>query len=714
MRRIGGRRGRWRAAAWPALLIVSGALIAWIVVRREGGTTTDVAAAIAVLVALAGIAERQLQKHSEADARPAPQGLDAAQLDAWRARLRTAVRAARVEQGGQLDQMIPHGEAISVKTKAVDDARRPRLRVGGKLLDWSEITSQWETSQDRLVILGEPGYGKTVAALTLISHINARDEVGVAVAELFSLAHWDFSEDDERDTPLAEWLAEQLTAAYPADLPQTVSRQLIDEGLVLPVLDGLDEIPSLERRRACVDAINAYTRRAPPHRPFVLTCRVLEYTQLAPEWVGADQIVMLVGLQSDQVEAILAERTKGRAGWNVIRAEYASGNATLHDVFRSPLRIAIALQAYRDRDPVELIGLTVAEARGRLWELLLTTTADAYKNASSSQVRTWLEFLASSMRRTARQRLMLHELYLIVPDPSRELQGQRLVAVLVVASVGGAGATFAAGLGHAWGLALGVGSAALFVPFGARGVGAAPTTAVRLGVKARARTAAVNLRLNLLGGLGLGLVLGLITGSVIALSSGVRVGAAVAGVLALSGLAMGIASLVDNMVTASHEVIRSEPPSRFLRKGPETVLAASRTNGLRRGLIFATGGSVSFAIAGGVGLGLVGEQVDALGGALAFGLVGGLICGLDAGLLGGLDAWLYHYWLRVRLRTRHQLPLQLPRFLRWCAEPQRGLLRITNAYEFRHRELLEYLAPESPPAADDMRAAEEPVGRPEA
>jgi hypothetical protein len=52
-----------------------------------------------------------------------------------------------------------------------------------------------------------------------------------------------------------------------------------------------------------------------------------------------------------------------------------------------------------------------------------------------------------------------------------------------------------------------------------------------------------------------------------------------------------------------------------------------------------------------------------------------------------------HYWLRSRLRAQGLLPRRLPQFLSWCAEPSRGWLRITNAYEFRHRELLDHLVP---------------------
>jgi hypothetical protein len=95
---------------------------------------------------------------------------------------------------------------------------------------------------------------------------------------------------------------------------------------------------------------------------------------------------------------------------------------------------------------------------------------------------------------------------------------------------------------------------------------------------------------------------------------------------------------------------------------------------------------------------------DELVAGLVIGLLAGLFFGLHR-LLFGLDAWLYHHWLRRRLHIRGQLPRHLPEFLSWCAEPARGWLRITDAYEFRHRELLDHLAwPRSmTPAEDPLR-----------
>jgi predicted NACHT family NTPase len=94
-------------------------------------------------------------------------------------------------------------------------------------------------SEGRLVILGEPGYGKTVAALTLIAHIDAHDEPGASVAEVFSLADWFAWQGQHPGARLGDWLAEQLTLSYPSDLPLQVAGQLVTAGLVLLLSDTL-------------------------------------------------------------------------------------------------------------------------------------------------------------------------------------------------------------------------------------------------------------------------------------------------------------------------------------------------------------------------------------------------------------------------------------------------------------------------------------------
>jgi hypothetical protein len=221
-------------------------------------------------------------------------------------------------------------------------------------------------------------------------------------------------------------------------LDAAVARELVDAGLLVPVLDGLDEISSVEDRRVCVDAIDAYAERGAPHRAFVLTCRAREYYELAPDWVRDDERVVLVGLQPDQIQDKLAEpQIAGRPTWNALRQQQAAGDAAIDELFRSPLRLAIALQVYRDRDPSELLSLPAIQARKRLWDLLLETDAEGFSTATPKRVRAWLSWLANRMRDTGRQRLMLHELALMDPDSRRARREFRVLVGVAVGAYGG-------------------------------------------------------------------------------------------------------------------------------------------------------------------------------------------------------------------------------------------------------------------------------------
>jgi hypothetical protein len=622
--------------------------------------------------------------------RAAPKGPPAELRERWRAALRVSVTQTRVGDRGQLSKMVRQGDPIDVGVARVDhDSGRPRVRIGGRLMAWSEITRRWDNSPGRLVILGDPGYGKTVAALTLIKHINAHDEAGRRVAELFRLAEWQGWRGTHPNAPLGDWLAERLAAVHPS-LGMQVAQDLVDAELILPVLDGLDEIATVTQRRACVEAIEAYAGRGAPHHPFVLTCRAREYYELAPDWVRDDERIVLIGLQPDQIQRRLAEpQIAGRPAWRVLREHQAAGDKAINELFGSPLRLAIALQVYRDRDPSELLTLPLDQARRRLWELLLETNADGYRNATAPQVRDWLAWFAAGMRQTGRQRFMLHELWSL--DPKDNLPAfQNLVALvtglLVALLVGLVGGLVVGPIVGLLGLVLGP-VFGLVVGFG---MGPTPSAPSRPGGLARRQQHAIGENVDaMLLALIIGLVAGLVAGLVFWVIGGLALGLNVGLVVALF-VALIIGTLVWD---GAHNRGGTEDPDRFTYAAPNAVLLASRWHGLVIGLV---GGWLGGLLGGLLGS-LVGGLIGNLVGGVVDGIVFGTVVGLLSGLISGLHGWLYHYWLRWRLAARGVLPPQLPAFLKWCADDERNWLRISDAYEFRHRELLEHLASDKTP-----------------
>src|SRR5918997_5353931 len=153
------RRDRGGGLWWaPFVVVLLGAGLAWLVVHKRGGTGADVSAAIAVSVALAGLLDGVLyRRRMERAGPPTPERLTSELLEQWRVGLLAAITKTRVGEGGQLATMVRQGDPVDVKVARVDhDSGRPRVRVGGRLLAWSEITRRWDTSHGRLVILESP------------------------------------------------------------------------------------------------------------------------------------------------------------------------------------------------------------------------------------------------------------------------------------------------------------------------------------------------------------------------------------------------------------------------------------------------------------------------------------------------------------------------------------------------------------------------------
>ena len=146
--------------------------------------------------------------------------------------------------------------------------------LAGTDSDLVEVLARVPTG--RLVVLGEPGAGKTMLMVRLVLDLLARRDAGAAVPILASIASWNPVDQDLRG-----WLAAQLRIDHPAlagtpptgqgELDQATA--LLNEGLILPVLDGLDEITE-EVRGPAISRINDALR---PGMQLLLTCRSQQY-----------------------------------------------------------------------------------------------------------------------------------------------------------------------------------------------------------------------------------------------------------------------------------------------------------------------------------------------------------------------------------------------------------------------------------------------------
>ncbi|MEG3857934.1 CHAT domain-containing protein [Microcoleus sp. herbarium12] len=122
-----------------------------------------------------------------------------------------------------------------------------------KLLD----VFQQNNIASKLLIIGDPGNGKTITLLELAKQLitQAEDDTNRAIPILLNLSSW----KDEKQ-PLLQWLSAELVSKYEVSL--NIAEELLENHRILPLLDGLDETLWQE---SCVEAINQFLESA--YRP---------------------------------------------------------------------------------------------------------------------------------------------------------------------------------------------------------------------------------------------------------------------------------------------------------------------------------------------------------------------------------------------------------------------------------------------------------------
>ncbi|MEM7129277.1 MAG: CHAT domain-containing protein [Chloroflexota bacterium] len=197
-----------------------------------------------------------------------------------------------------------------------------------------------------LLILGEPGSGKTTTMLDLLRTLlqcieTATEQVSPQpVPVVFNLSTWspDFA-------LLEDWMAEQVRLQY--QIPRAASQSLLTAGHILPLLDGLDETGG-DIRPPCVEAINNYVLER-NLTGLVVCCRLKEYTTL-PVRLALNTAVRLTELSDEQVDIYLDSAGEQLTGLrNLLRRETA-----MRFDARSPLWLNLMMRAYHGLSVVDL------------------------------------------------------------------------------------------------------------------------------------------------------------------------------------------------------------------------------------------------------------------------------------------------------------------------------------------------------------------------
>lgn len=202
------------------------------------------------------------------------------------------------------------------------------------------IGEVFEEAHRMLIILGEPGAGKTTTLLQLArgcAEAAAGDVVRHPVPVVLNLSTW-----PPQPRSFAEWVVAELSVRY--RVGRRTGRKLLKGKRLLLLLDGLDEMREA-LRPGFVGALHRFID-SDSCPGIALTCRSHEYASLnIPLRFGA--AVRIEPLDDEQVSAYV-DAAGGRLD---LLGQLLRGDPELREMARSPLMLSILTVTYLDAVP---------------------------------------------------------------------------------------------------------------------------------------------------------------------------------------------------------------------------------------------------------------------------------------------------------------------------------------------------------------------------
>jgi adenylate kinase family enzyme len=511
-----------------------------------------------------------------------------------------------------------------------------------------------------VLILGEPGAGKTTILLELAQELLMRAEHDYTqpMPVILNLSAW-----NGESQSIAEWVVQELYTNY--QVAKEIGKNWLEEQQLLLMLDGFDEVMSCHQD-ACIEAMHQFSQT------YEKTALVI--TSIQPDYEKLDRRLNLQGavclqpLTLVQVEQYLEAAGSELAGLRKALSE----DKILQELALSPLMLSLMTLVYRDKSLADIPQFdTLEDCRQKLLNAYLERIfkgrgSERYLKAKSLG---WLTWLAQNMKTQSSSVFLIERLQV----SGLKTSGQKILYVLVVGLIAGliCGLVGWLNVGIIGGWELGK-SVAVIVFLAAWIIAGIilgllyPQIKLVEPIKWSWKKAQNSLKQGLIIGLVFGLVLGgigvIFPAQAIAGVNNIKA-AARAGLRIATGTA--IIFVVLRGITGA------------------TIEPVAVPN---QGIWHSAKNAAIFILLGAIGLELVAQIIGLRA------LVGvGVVTGLLFGTLGAGEACIKHLALRLVLWNDGCIPWNYARFLDWAAE--RSLLqKVGGGYIFIHRLFLEYLA----------------------
>ena len=271
--------------------------------------------------------------------------------------------------------------------------RDPRLvepePVSKKVAD--DIVAAFESSKRRMLIVGEPGSGKTIAAYSLIEYLD-NTEGDERTPLLVNLSAWEAQDDFE--TFLVDYLCSSV--GYEVH-ERAVARAFIGSSRYSLILDGLDEIP-VRLRAHFSERLDGFVRGLPGEVGVVVTCRTQEYQEhlaVHSTGLGLVQAVEILPLSNEQLNRAFVELAKLDKDWETFLSQrHHTAYQRVRDLLSNPLFLNLAVVGHLSPSQLLDWSTTEQELRDLVLDCYVDRTLADQRHYEAEDARRYLSWIA--------------------------------------------------------------------------------------------------------------------------------------------------------------------------------------------------------------------------------------------------------------------------------------------------------------------------------
>lgn len=253
-----------------------------------------------------------------------------------------------------------------------------------------------------LLILGEPGSGKTVTLLKLLESLisNAENDMNQPLPVVINLSSW----AKQRST-IFDWLVKELHKNY--GVSKSVVRLWLDHEQLLLMLDGLDEV-DLRFQNECVRALNDFIQDY-GLTEIVICSRVKDYENLS-ERLKLRSAIYVQPLTVEQISFFLEQAGESLSALKT----FFYRSAELRDFVSSPLLLSIMCLTYQGCSIETFENMDISCGKYKpLFENYIERMLSRRSNTrkySREETLAWITWLAQQMRQNSESFFLIEQL----------------------------------------------------------------------------------------------------------------------------------------------------------------------------------------------------------------------------------------------------------------------------------------------------------------